>query len=182
MNKVNILYCFVLLNITPVLLCASQFITINSDSTYYHNGQLKERITEIDTIIKIENWYENGQIKSVDYTSNGIFINKSVMYCENGQIIYEFKISKSDSIFEYKVSDCDGNVTNLGSYVNFVGCFIGDYIEFYNNKQVKIKGQYNIATKCELSNIKEGSWFYYDEQGKVTKKETYSNGVIMKVE
>ncbi|MGL5123794.1 MAG: toxin-antitoxin system YwqK family antitoxin [Fusobacteriaceae bacterium] len=46
---------------------------------------------------------------------------------------------------------------------------IKEYIEYYNNGQIKVKGSLT-------DDIKFGFWYFYDENGKLREERTYING------
>jgi len=81
----------------------------------------------------------------------------------------------------------DSGVTVLKA-VQFQDCYIGDYLEYYENGQLKIKGKYkkNYTGKWRKiwkgrpCAIKEGEWVYYDKTGKESKREFYKNNILVK--
>ncbi|MFT6217209.1 MAG: antitoxin component YwqK of YwqJK toxin-antitoxin module, partial [Roseivirga sp.] len=48
----------------------------------------------------------------------------------------------------------------------------GRFTEYFDGKKVKIKGNHRY-------DLREGKWEYYDQQGKVTKYESYSRGKLI---
>ena len=48
----------------------------------------------------------------------------------------------------------------------------GRFYEYFENGEVKIKGNH-------LYNVRQGTWQYFDANGKITKTETYSRGQLM---
>ena len=80
-----------------------------------------------------------------------------------------------------KTFDIKGNLLNTATY--YTDCLVGQWIEYYPNGRIKILGHYkenDTGNWEDLSNRgycqrKEGFWFYYDENGNITKTEKYIN-------
>lgn len=51
----------------------------------------------------------------------------------------------------------------------------GEYKEYYSNGNTKIKGNYILDS--EAISIKNGYWFYYNEQGNLIKQFFYMDGI-----
>jgi antitoxin component YwqK of YwqJK toxin-antitoxin module len=68
----------------------------------------------------------------------------------------------------------------------YTDCGVGNYIEYYSNGNIKVKGQYkrnlikewNLSKSNEWCAIKVGVWEYYDEKGNLIKSEEYQNGLL----
>ena len=72
--------------------------------------------------------------------------------------------------------------------IQYQDCFVGDYLEYYENGQLKTKGNYkrNYTGKWRkiwkrgLCSVKEGEWVYYGKTGKESKREFYKNNILVK--
>jgi antitoxin component YwqK of YwqJK toxin-antitoxin module len=67
----------------------------------------------------------------------------------------------------------DGKIRLRGAYLNDEKN--GPFNTFYNSGQPMMSGAY-------VAGHMDGNWIYYDEKGKVTKKEYYSKGALVKNE
>jgi antitoxin component YwqK of YwqJK toxin-antitoxin module len=79
-----------------------------------------------------------------------------------------------------KVIDKNGKLNYEGNF--WTDCCIGSYIEWYDNGQIKVRGQYNAPAKGEEPDFnkgfckREGLWTYYKRNGGVIRTETYKDG------
>lgn len=79
-----------------------------------------------------------------------------------------------------------GNI--IISAVQYTDCYVGEYIEYYQNGQVKIKGHYkkNDSGKWKrlykrgFCSVKGGAWTYFNIKGEEVKKEIYKDGLLVK--
>ncbi len=104
--------------------------------------------------IKWEDYYPDGKLEfTEEFSRNLEYHLYSKMYYENGkpQIIFE--------IFDEKNRKYN-------------------YAEYYENGQVKQKGQ-KIQNKSTGDYKEDGKWSYYDENGKLTLEEEYEKGFLM---
>ena len=70
----------------------------------------------------------------------------------------------------YKEYYENGSVKSETSYK--FGRKHGPYMEFFENKKVKVKGQF-------AGNKKVENWFYFDNMGELIKTETYQNDELI---
>ena len=84
-----------------------------------------------------------------------------------------------------KTLNKDGTLESIG--VMYTDCRVGFWVEYYSSKKVKVVGYYkendtgnwdNIWTRGYCSK-KNGTWTYYDEDGKITRQEIYKDGTII---
>ncbi|MBI3512375.1 MAG: hypothetical protein HY064_17065 [Bacteroidetes bacterium] len=81
----------------------------------------------------------------------------------------------------------DKNDHLLTAGVQYTDCPVGDWFEYYPDGKIKVNGHYkeNLTGNWDdlyargYCAIKNGTWTYYAEDGSVTKKEIYKDGVLV---
>lgn len=142
---------------------------------WYPGGQLKyARICDGDTT-KITEYYISGKIKKNELAfkdslhGESMVPHYSISWHENGQIAYtpvDLNSNKIQVIMHYYASGKKKMEYSWKSH-----CYIGDYSEWYENGNLKVKGQYkdhNQENGIMNFFFQEGLWIYYNENG--TKK------------
>lgn len=152
---------------------------------YYHEGKEisptffydeENNLTGIyalnDTIRSGENiWYfESGRIKSKEYFNDSSEASIYIRYYESGNIkskMYGERKNKKYILF-YE----DGSIRKTGQ-VSIAPIFpIGQWRDFYPNGKLKsIKHYWNSGTS---NSYKSGVWEFYDEEGKLIRKEVHN--------
>ncbi len=160
----------IILGLSLITFCQVDYSIVDS---------LKKSInyTNLDTL----KWYE----VSLTYVSY-----PKPTYLINGREIdekeYNFYKKNYDNILVckpcyLKVYDEFDNL--LREAVQYMDCFVGLYIDYYPNGNIKTVGQYkenlsaNWDKASKVCNIKDGIWLYYDINGNLIKKEKYKNNV-----
>ena len=138
-------------------------------STFYPNGNVKQRILTKDKIIIKEQIYaRNGNIMSNSFFSDGKPVIELFEYYPDGKLFRKIstinKMLNGDSIEYYP----NGNIKEKISFVD--DKMNGEDIEYYENGVVKEKSYF-------INDEEEGEYFFYDEKGKLIKTEVYKNGV-----
>ncbi len=146
---------------------------------YYPNGQLEREFKNIDGFrSQSKLYYKDGTLKSevkymegspllwVDYYTNGNMeyyeeYHKSFMYHIAKRSYYE--TGQAESLFELD------NKKKLNYTQN----------DFHANGNNKVDG-FLSYDKSLLDYYRTGKWTYYNEQGKATKEEQYSDGKVVK--
>ncbi len=138
---------------------------------------------------------------NIDFVKGNIENNKRIGWWDY------FIIEHKDTIIarrEYYNSDTlkqefykEGIKTKEQTYVN--GELLGDYLEYYSNGKIKIKGLYalglasydtihvidpitleeDIEVSTNYSTVKSGTWQYFNEASILIKEEKYLNGVLV---
>lgn len=153
--------------------------SIGIHAMYYESGNLESisNDTERWTIA----FYETGKTKS----SSQYILDSSICsggagyhiteWQENGQLYrkatyncgcQQYKFFHNDSIIAVEGINC----------TSFGFMFSGNYIERYKNGKLKIEGTYNE----NKPGVKNGTWKYYDENGKLILEELYENDLLKK--
>lgn len=144
---------------------------------YYENGQL-ERVFKTSGVVgnNMQIFYPDGKLKSeIEYVNGNAqkwsdyFPNGQLSYFEENQKNMEFVIQrksffesgKPQSIFE--LSD-----PKKKRYVK---------IEYYENGTIKESGEIKFS---QGDYIKDGTWKYFDTNGKQTSEDIYINGELNK--
>jgi len=138
-------------------------------STFYPNGNVKQKILAKDKIIIKEQIYaRNGNIMSNSFFSDGKPVTEYFEYYPDGKLFRKIstinKMLNGDSIEYYPSGNIKEKVFFDDNKMN------GEAIKYYENGVVKEKA-YFINDKQEKEN------FFYDEKGKLTKTEIYKNDV-----
>ena len=138
-------------------------------STFYPNGNVKQKILAKDKIIIKEQIYaRNGNIMSNSFFSDGKPVIEYFEYYPDGKLFRKIstinKMLNGDSIEYYP----NGNIKEKISFVD--DKMNGEDIEYYENGVVKEKA-YFINDKQEKEHL------FYDEKGKLIKTEIYKNDI-----
>ena len=138
-------------------------------STFYPNGNVKQKILAKDKIIIKEQIYaRNGNIMSNSFFSDGKPVIEYFEYYPDGKLFRKIstinKMLNGDSIEYYP----NGNIKEKISFVD--DKMNGEDIEYYENGVVKEKSYF-------INDEEEGEHFFYDEKGKLIKTEIYKNGI-----
>ena len=167
---------------------------------YYTNGNLLHKGFYVDGQIKVfKNFYESGQIErsivvadparcSVDiYYQSGTVRTQILYYSGNAQNEYSFFPNGSKATVLEKDKEAQYVYRNSKYYENGSPAKEFSLIdkkakkysdkEYYENGKIKAEGYTNY--KADTKDYqKEGDWTYYDEKGKLIKKEKYKNGKL----
>ena len=138
-------------------------------STFYPNGNVKQKILAKDKIIIKEQIYaRNGNIMSNSFFSDGKPVIEYFEYYPDGKLFRKIstinKMLNGDSIEYYPSGNIKEKVFFADNKMN------GEAIKYYENGVVKEKA-YFINDKQEKEN------FFYDEKGNLIKTEIYKNDV-----
>ena len=138
-------------------------------STFYPNGNVKQKILAKDKIIIKEQIYaRSGNIMSNSFFSDGKPVIEYFEYYPDGKLFRKIstinKMLNGDSIEYYP----NGNIKEKISFVD--DKMNGEDIEYYENGVVKEKSYF-------INDEEEGEHFFYDEKGRLIKTEIYKNGI-----
>ena len=162
-------------------------------STFYPNGNVKQKIFAKDKIIIKEQLYaRNGNIMSNSFFSNGKPVTEVFEYYPDGKI--HKKISSSNNMLDgdYLEYYPNGKLKNKAFFKNDKQ--EGEYTAYYESSAIMQKVPYKngvrngeAAEYYESGIIKQKAYFindklekenlYYDEKGNLTKTEIYKNGI-----
>ena len=144
---------------------------------YYPNGQIEREFKNIDGFRSLQKkFYSDGTLKSevkymggsallwVDYYANG-----NVEFYEEFHKSFLYHISKKS----YYETGQEETVLKRVKKLSFI------QNDFYDNGITKQKGTLSYDLNA-YDYYKTGKWTYYNQQGKPTKEETYSNGKVAK--
>jgi len=148
--------------------------------------------TTYDTLVNYadrSNW-GNGELMghtSGDNTIDTYTINNKTVpkYMYDSNTVTINKMMDSNKVYVVKTFDLNNKIISLalrqGTY------FIGLYCEYYESEQIRMKGHYCMLTALERKTlkindtyVKDKEWSYFDNTGKLTKKEVYIKGKIKK--
>jgi len=162
-------------------------------STFYPNGNVKQKIFAKDKIIIKEQLYaRNGNIMSNSFFSNGKPVTEVFEYYPDGKI--HKKISSSNNMLDgdYLEYYPNGKLKNKAFFKNDKQ--EGEYTAYYESSAIMQKVPYKNGIRngeaiayYENGNIEQKAYFingkqekehlYYDEKGNLTKTEIYKNGI-----
>ena len=138
-------------------------------STFYPNGNVKQKILAKDKIIIKEQIYaRNGNIMSNSFFSDGKPVTEYFEYYPDGKLFRKIstinKMLNGDSIEYYPNGNIKEKVFFADNKMN------GEAIKYYENGVVKEKAYF-------INDKQEKEHFFYDEKGKLIKTDIYKNGV-----
>lgn len=144
---------------------------------FYPNGNVERsfRIIDMKRCEMIE-YYQTGKVKSEIsfYESNA---QKQVDYFENGVVSYIEESEKNNAyLFKRNSYKEDGNPTIIFEMLDKKKK-IYTHKEYFDNGKIKEEGEMKFSIDAS-DYVKEGSWAYYDDSGKLIKKEKFHNGSI----
>ncbi len=115
----------------------------------------------------------NGSLVSEEQYVNGMITGFSKVYYPEGGLSEqcEYKDGVRDGRWEQYY--LDGKIKLRAAYR--AGEKQGPFTTFYDSGLLMMTGQY-------IAGHQDGVWIYYNEKGGITKKETYQNGSMVKVE
>ena len=157
---------------------------------YYQNGNIKviEHHRKGVIINKKKIFYESGELKTVssyksyrEGTLYGSYLQgKYYSYYENGQIIWKGKYKKDGKIGIWSEYYEDGKLKSIGNFNEDI-----KPIEVTYKNVSDLKREYPDLLNFDfympyVLNFKSGEWKYYDNEGRVIKKEFYEKGKLVK--
>ena len=138
-------------------------------STFYPNGNVKQKILTKDKIIIKEQIYaRSGNIMSNSFFSDGKPVTEYFEYYPDGKLFRKIvavdgKLN-GDSIEYYPSGNIKEKIFLVDDKMN------GEDIKYYENGVVKEKAYF-------INDKQEKEHFFYDEKGKLIKTDIYKNGV-----
>jgi len=114
-----------------------------------------------------------GTLVSEEYYKNGLIEGMSRVFYPEGGLSEQhyYKHGIRDGLWEQYYME--GKLKLRGAYK--AGEKQGSFKTLYSSGKPMIEGQY-------IAGHQTGTWIYYNEKGAVSKKETYENGILVKVE
>ena len=138
-------------------------------STFYPNGNVKQKILTKDKIIIKEQIYaRSGNIMSNSFFSDGKPVTEYFEYYPDGKLFRKIvgvngKLN-GDSIEYYPSGNIKEKIFLVDDKMN------GEDIKYYENGVIKEKAYF-------INDKQEKEHFFYDEKGKLIKTEVYKNGI-----
>jgi len=138
-------------------------------STFYPNGNVKQKILTKDKIIIKEQIYaRSGNIMSNSFFSDGKPVTEYFEYYPDGKLFRKIvgvngKLN-GDSIEYYPSGNIKEKIFLVDDKMN------GEDIKYYENGVIKEKAYF-------INDEEEGEHFFYDEKGRLIKTEIYKNGI-----
>ena len=138
-------------------------------STFYPNGNVKQKILTKDKIIIKEQIYaRSGNIMSNSFFSDGKPVTEYFEYYPDGKLFRKIvgvngKLN-GDSIEYYPSGNIKEKIFLVDDKMN------GEDIKYYENGVIKEKAYF-------INGKQEKEHFFYDEKGKLIKTDIYKNGI-----
>jgi antitoxin component YwqK of YwqJK toxin-antitoxin module len=203
----NLYYDFALTKIKSEYHYTDQGVKTGTWKEYYRNGKLRSEWDCNTPLVQLyppgKEWYADGKIKTersqtadtlteMQYFPNGKMSmlnkwNKSGMWvlhkewCDKGQLLIDYNPTASvpQPVKKYH---CNGNLRAEYNWYTFG--YTGMYKEYHANGKISVQGQYTEKPTDQLVFMarKTGEWIYFDDKGKVTKKEKWENGKLVSTE
>jgi antitoxin component YwqK of YwqJK toxin-antitoxin module len=142
--------------------------------SYYQNGKKMAEGGYLDEK-KEKTWYfyreEDGVLLLEEHYKAGKREGISRAYYENGTVSELVTWVGGERTGTWEQYYSDGKLRLRSAYLSDEKN--GVFNTFYNNGLPMMTGAYAAGRM-------DGHWIYYDEKGKITKKESYSNGTLLK--
>lgn len=148
---------------------------IKTSKSWYENGNIQLKSVAEDTLRYVVTYYENGA-KESEYYTDKYMMYKGLLkyYCDNGQLI---SVTNHDRLVDDRIFyHCNGEVWKKGR-MKYNLIWIGNYEEYWPSGKLRIKGRYE-DVKSSNEQIKNGTWEFFDEEGKLTKVEIWKWGAL----
>jgi antitoxin component YwqK of YwqJK toxin-antitoxin module len=148
---------------------------------WYSNGKVAIERTQIADTVTETKYFPNGNMSSFKkWDKNGMWVLHRE-WCDGGQLAADYNPTASTPQ-PVKKFHCNGNVK--AEYNWYVFGYTGVYKEFHSNGKPSVEGQYTEkpADQQVFMARKTGTWTFYDDKGKVTKKEKWDNGKLVSTE
>ena len=141
-------------------------------------------------------YYENGQISSQENYKDGKPYGKWIWYYENGRIRMEGNYKDGKPFGEWTYYNDEGKIVEYGNWKNDIEYVKGYYDNggikyegekdwnkrqlglwtwYHENGRIRNQGYWNLCMKNDTMFVKVDTWKRYDKNGKLIKKEIYSN-------
>lgn len=171
-----------------------KYITFNADGSVDISGKYKHgkpvgkwKYFYSGTIqVKEEKIYKKGLVHSTTYHQNGnpwiskttrklVYEGKYLNLTENGDTtsyhFYKNGIEQGYQVHSVFTGYWQPRAT-AHYYTNKNGVLAGTYTQYFQNRQLKVKGQYN------EKGARDGVWEYYLEDGRMYRSETFEDGCL----
>lgn len=144
---------------------------------FYPNGKVKIERTQVDTVHEVQ-YYPSGRMSMENkWDKRGMWVLHKE-WCEKGQLIIDYNPT-SEVPMAVKKYHCNGNVKAEYNWYTFG--YTGGYKEYHENGKVAVEGQFTEkpADQTVFMARKNGTWTFYDSNGKITKQEQWENGKLL---
>lgn len=179
------------------------------DTIWYRSGQIQKYFVDKDSLThgcyESRHWFPDGKLKLTNYCDGDTAVQ--IEYYHSGATKRVLKSYKESAInwmvdhyiaeyyvngqLKYDPSDVNGSRQTIKNYYEsgkvsreatyVAGALVGPLHEWYENGQLKVKGQYkDPGDPRPPYTIKTGTWSYYAESGKLIKEEFYEEGKLVK--
>jgi antitoxin component YwqK of YwqJK toxin-antitoxin module len=140
------------------------------------------------------NWYPNGFLCTERHFKNGkhhgtmkcySMFRKNILEFEieyfNGHysgiyVDYDIKSGEIKRLRHYKAVQYDGKNATVFT-INIFSKRVGEWKVYYENGNKKLIGSYSYSG--DASDILEGEWIYYNEDGTINQRGTYENNELV---
>lgn len=143
-----------------------------NDTTYWSNGNIKSTTQCINDSCTTMNYYETGNLKSLNISINGPYWIWSEEYCENGQIKKKHNpnCEEPELTREYL---CDGTLSM--EYYRCRKGYRGIFKVYHKNGQVAEQGNHE-KTNSPIGDQRVGLWESFTPDGRKFYEVFYENG------
>lgn len=158
-------------------LAISKYYPIGKE--YYESGAVKiERTQTADSLFENE-YFASGKLCAYRKRDKNAVMVLEKKWCENGQLTLSYNPTSS-TIIQVQKFHCNGKTQS--EYNWWMYGYVGSYKEYHDNGAVAISGQFTEkpANETVFMARKTGDWTFYDSKRKLTKTETWKNGVLVK--
>lgn len=146
---------------------------------FYPNGVVERDFRSVDAergIMKI--YFENGALKSEIKYNHGIS-ESWIDYNEKGIIVLQEQMEKHMKWFSFKKTFYDDGSPKTALEITDKKKAVYSYKEYHPGNKIALEGiKFFVEEVGDY--VYDGTWKYYDENGKVIKEEVYSKGLKIK--
>jgi antitoxin component YwqK of YwqJK toxin-antitoxin module len=152
-----------------------------SSEKYDKFNKIVYKLVKIDTLFVERNYDYQKNIIRIDTLNKSKSILSSSIFCNNNVILY-YKNYNTLRKFVYLQKYCNNTIYIKATCLKNNLAFVDKYFEYYENGNLKVKGQFKDTDLLQEANKKIGLWYVYNEDGKIKSIEKYSNdGALIKV-
>ncbi len=113
---------------------------------------------------KWEQWYENGQLASVENYTNNVMTGQWKSWYQDGKVQYEIDFTSGVAVIYHQNGNKQSEGKMLPGMLND-----GKWTGYHANGNKNFEGSYK-------SGVKDGQWKFYDEKGNHYFTEVWNNG------
>ena len=140
----------------------------NSAVEIGQNESKEEQAKKMAQAIRVgkwQHWFENGQLASLEYYTDGVMTGQWKSWYADGSVQYDIDFATGKAVIYH----ANGKKASEGKMLTGM-IHDGNWISYYETGIKNVEGAYNNGQK-------NGDWKFYDEKGNHYFTEKWNNGV-----